>query len=310
MKSGLFIFVACIILSSCNQNQNTPYEENATRGNIKLGVDESFRLLLDTEIYTFSAFYQNAKIKPIYKNEVDIIDYFMKDSVRTIVTAKLLNKNQIDFLKSKSIIARTDTIAYDAVALIVNRKNPDSLIKLNKLKQIFSGYITNWRDINKSNNSGKIEMVFDNDKSANTRYFIEHLNLKEFPKNCYSAITNDEVINYVEKNTNAIGIISVNWISANSDSISNNFLKRIRVVGLTSELDPEGTSYYRPYPAYIADQSYPFIRKVYMITRESFLGLGTGFIAFVKGEKGQRIVLKSGLVPCTMPVRLVEMKSK
>jgi phosphate transport system substrate-binding protein len=310
MKSGMIMFIACLLMAACNQDPNTGNEENATRGNIKLGVDESFRLLIDTEIYTFSSFYENAKIKPVYKNEVDLIDDFMKDSVRTIVTAKLLTQNQLDYLKNKTIIARTDTIAHDAVAFIVNRGNPDSLILLNKLKQVFTGYISKWSDISKTNKSGTIEVVFDNNKSANARYMMERLNLKEFPKNCYSAKTNDEVINYVEKNVNAIGIISVNWISENNDSISNNFLKRIRVVGLTSEFDPEGTSYYRPYPAYILDQSYPFVRKIYMITRETFLGLGTGFVAFVKGEKGQRIVLKAGLVPCTMPTRLVEMKTK
>jgi phosphate transport system substrate-binding protein len=310
MKIGTILFIASLLMVACNQNPKDLNEENATRGNIKLGVDESFRLLIDTEIYTFSSFYENAKITPIYKNEVDIIDDFMKDSVRTIVTAKLLSKNQLDYLKNNAIIARTDTIAHDAVAFIINRGNPDSLILLNKMKQVFTGYISKWSDISKTNKSGNIEVVFDNNKSANTRYMMERLNLKELPKNCYSAKTNDEVINYVEKNVNAIGIISVNWISENNDSISNNFLKRIRVVGLTSEFDPEGTSYYRPYPAYILDQSYPFVRKIYMITRETFLGLGTGFVAFVKGEKGQRIVLKAGLVPCTMPTRLVEMKTK
>jgi phosphate transport system substrate-binding protein len=310
MKSGIYILIAAIVLISCNQTPNLKYNETATRGNIKIGVDESFRLLIDTEVFTFSALYKYANIKPLYKTEVEVLDDFMNDSVRTIVTAKLLNKNQVEYLKERSIIPKTDTIAMDAVAFIVNRKNTDSLIQINKLKQIFYGNVTNWNQITKGNNSGKIEVVFDNNKSANTRYFLEKLNLKEFPKNCYSAKTNDEVINYVEKNQNAIGIISVNWISENTDSTSNNFLKRISVVGLTAEFDPEGRQYYRPYPAYIKDESYPFIRKIYMITRETFTGLGSGFISFVKGEKGQRIILKAGLVPFTMPVRLVEMKNK
>jgi len=310
MKSGIIIFIVCLLMVSCNQSPNLKYNETATRGDIKIGVDESFKLLIDTEVFTFSALYDYANIKPLYKNEVEVLEDFMNDSVRTIVTAKLLTQNQIDYLRGKSIIPKTHTIAMDAVAFIVNRENPDSLIQINKLKQIFSGYLTSWSQLSKSNKSGEIEMVFDNNKSANARYFLERLNLKEFPKNCYSAKTNDEVINYVEKNPNAIGIISVNWISENTDSTSNNFLKRIRVVGLTAEFDPEGTQFYRPYPAYILDHSYPFTREIYMITRETFTGLGSGFIAFVKGEKGQRIVLKAGLVPFTMPTRLVEMKSK
>jgi phosphate transport system substrate-binding protein len=310
MKSGFILFIMFILFISCNQSQNSGYDETTTRGDIKIYVDESFRLLLDTEIFTFSVLYKYAKITATYKSEYDVINDFMKDSVRTIVTAKKLTQNQTDYLLSLKIVPKTSTIAIDAVAFIINIHNPDSLIQINKIKQVFGGTISNWKEMDTKNNSGKIEIVFDNNKSANARYFLEKLNLKEFPKNCYSANTNDEVINYVEKNKNAIGIISVNWISENSDSISNNFLKRIKVVGFTSELDPEGEEYFRPYPAYIANKSYPFIREVYMITRETFAGLGSGFISFVAGEKGQRIVLKAGLVPSTMPLRMVQIKSE
>lgn len=43
-----------------------------------------------------------------------------------------------------------------------------------------------------------------------------------------------------------------------------------------------------------------------MVSKEAYTGLGAGFTAFVASERGQRIVLKFGLVPATMPVRLVE----
>ena len=310
MKNGLILFLACILGISCNQTPNTTYNETATRGNIKISIDESFKMLMDSEIFTFSAEYIYAKITPRYKTEYEVIADFMNDSVKTIVTATKLTTQQIDYLRGKSIIPRTSTIAIDAVAFITNSKNPDSLIQINSLKQIFVGGVTDWNQIDKKNKNGKIEVVFDSNKSANARYFMEKLNLKAFPQNCYNANTNDEVINYVEKNVNAIGIVSVNWISENTDSISNNFLKRIKVVGLTSELDPEGSSYYRPYAAYIADKSYPFTREVNMITRETFTGLGSGFMSYVTGEKGQRIVLKAGLVPFTMPIRMVHMQSK
>jgi len=80
------------------------------------------------------------------------------------------------------------------------------------------------------------------------------------------------------------------------------------VVAVSSEFDTEGVEFTKPYQAYIADKSYPFIREVYMISRETFTGLGSGFISFVASDPGQRIILKSKLVPATMPVRLVEAK--
>jgi phosphate transport system substrate-binding protein len=308
MKKGIFILLISLVWFSCNQTPNTDYGETPTRGKINIDVDESFKMLMDTQIFTFTALYKYAFITPRYKSEFDVINDFMNDSVKTIVTALKLTANQEDYLKSLKIIPKTTHIATDALAFIIHKDNPDSLVQINNIRQIFAGGISDWSQINPKNKNGRIEVVFDSNKSANARYFKEKLNLKEFPSNCYSANTNDEVINYVEKNKNAIGIISVNWISENTDSVSNNFLKRVRVIGLTSEFDPEGNSYYRPYAAYIADKSYPFTREIYMITRETFDGLGSGFIRFVAGEKGQRIVLKAGLVPATMPIRLVQLK--
>ena len=66
------------------------------------------------------------------------------------------------------------------------------------------------------------------------------------------------------------------------------------------------SGFYQPYQAYIAQKSYPLVRDIMMISREARSGLASGFMAFVASDKGQRIVLKSGLVPATMPIRIVE----
>ena len=68
--------------------------------------------------------------------------------------------------------------------------------------------------------------------------------------------------------------------------------------------------YYQPYQAYLAGNEYPLLRDVVMISREARSGLATGFMAFVASDKGQRIVLKSGLVPATMPIRIVEVNNE
>ena len=47
-----------------------------------------------------------------------------------------------------------------------------------------------------------------------------------------------------------------------------------------------------------------------MHSRESFTGLGSGFVSFVAGEKGQRIILKSGLIPATMPIRIIQVNNE
>jgi phosphate transport system substrate-binding protein len=86
------------------------------------------------------------------------------------------------------------------------------------------------------------------------------------------------------------------------------FIRKVRVVAVSQQLASDG-SYYRPYQGSIYDKSYPFVREIYFISRETFKGLGSGFIQWATAEQGQRIVLKSGLVPATMPIRLVEIKN-
>jgi phosphate transport system substrate-binding protein len=83
----------------------------------------------------------------------------------------------------------------------------------------------------------------------------------------------------------------------------------VNVLAISQEFANDG-SYYRPHQGFIADKSYPFIREVYMTSRETFAGLGSGFIQWATGEQGQRIVLKSGLVPATMPIRLVQVRTE
>ena len=48
---------------------------------------------------------------------------------------------------------------------------------------------------------------------------------------------------------------------------------------------------------------YPLTRSLYVINCEGGTGLGTGFASFIAGERGQRIVLKSGLLPDSIPSR-------
>jgi len=296
-------------LFSCHR-QSKILDETPTRGNIKISVDESYTLLIEAEKYTFEALYQYAKINVNYKNEVDVINDFINDSVRFIILNRKLTTDQENYLKSKQIIVRTTKVAYDALAFIVNKQNPDSNIRFDQLKDIFQGKINTWKKINSNSELRKITVVFDNEKSGNVRYLKDKFEIgNSFPDYCFAVNNNNDVISYVEKNKEAIGVISVNWISDKHDSVTIGFLDIIRVASIGEIGNTDGTgSFYKPILGNIALNNYPFTRDVYAICRESFSGLGTGFASFIAGDQGQRIVKLSGLVPATMPIRIIEVK--
>jgi len=304
---GISCIPISILFGSCNSGGKQGYDETPTRGNIKISVDESYERIIDSQIYAFTSFYQYAKITPSYKPEFDIINDFMNDSVKLIITNKQLTEQQIKTLRDTLVIARTTAFAFDALALIVNKENRDTLLTFQNVKDIFLGNIKTWQDIKSKSKLGKISVVFDNTKSGNVRYFKEKFEITgKLPENFYAVNTNEEVVNFIAKNPNALGIISINWISDKDDPQSRKFTKNIRVLAISPSYD--NTSYYLPEQGAIYNKMYPFTREVYLISRETFAGLGSGFVQWVTHDQGQRIILKSGLVPSVSPVRLIQVK--
>ena len=80
--------------------------------------------------------YQRAQVKPEYKPEFDVVNDFMNDSVKVMVTSRKLSDNQLQYLREKLIVGRTITFAYDALALITNKENPDTLVTYNNVRDI------------------------------------------------------------------------------------------------------------------------------------------------------------------------------
>jgi phosphate transport system substrate-binding protein len=307
--TGLFLITLIILLAGCGgdvlNSKDTP-----TTGKIKVGVDDSYKLMMDAELYTFESLYKYARIDTVIGTEADIIDGFMKDSLPLIIVNRKLTKEEEQYLVSRQFIPKTTKIAYDALAFIVNNENPDTMLFYDQIADIFNGKIVNWKQINpKKSLKDSIKIVFDNYKSGNPRYLREKFNLSKLPATCFAVNNNAEVINFVEKNKNAVGIVSVNWISDPADTVSHGFLKRIKVVRISGPGDNvPGTNFYSPHPGYIVQGDYPFTREVFCINRQTYHGLAYGFSAFIAGEKGQLIILRCGLVPASQPVRLVEIK--
>lgn len=301
--------IALLMLAAACGNGSQKETDTFTAGRIRIAADDSYRLMIEAELYTFESLYRHATIDTIFTSESDVIDLFMKDSVPFIMVNRKLTQDEEQFLRSRQIIPKTTKVAYDAVVFIVNKNNPDTAFSYDQIKSIFTGKIQRWKEINPTSVIGKLKVIFDNYKSGNPRYFKEKFGLDSFPSTCFAVSNNDEVIRYVERNPDALGVISVNWISDPQDTVSNNFLSLIKVAGISNEgnTGPEA-SYYKPYQAYIAEEFYPFTREVFCINRQTYRGLAYGLAAFIAGEKGQMIILRAGMVPATMPVRIVEIK--
>ena len=304
--------VPCIIFiaSLLGCNREGKIEDTPTSGTIKISVDEAFQPIIDSHIYTFQKFYKYAKVNASYKSESETVKDLLQDSARLVVISRQLTESEKQVFAQQKITPRVTKIAVDGVALITNPNNTDTTFTLSELKDIFTGKIKNWRQLNPTSKLSDITIVFDNTGSSTARYITDSVTNKQpLPSNTFAAKTNKALIEYVAKNPNALGVVGVNWISDFDDSTAIGFLRKIKVAAISSNPDKNVTDdYFQPFQGYLVQKSYPLLRDVYIISREARAGLGTGFASFVAGDKGQRIILKSGLIPATAPVRIISIK--
>lgn len=299
LATGLLGFVSC-------NNTETPLS-TPTSGSTNISIDESFQPIMESMVGTFESIYDRADIEADYKSEGEVLKDFLNDSTRVVILSRELTSAEEASFNQKKLIPRTTKIAIDAVALITNPNNPDTLLTMEEVRSIFSGEVTSWKGLDEGSALGDITIVFDNNNSSTARYVRDSLTTNQkLPGNTFAANSHKALIDYVAENENAMGVIGVNWISDLDDSTAISFLNKINVLGLSKESNPQTTeSFYQPYQAYIAQGVYPLRRFLYVISTEGRAGLGTGFASFVGGDQGQRIFLKSGLVPATMPVRVI-----
>lgn len=306
-------FLLPVVLASfaCQEGNRKKHTDTTTSGSITVSVDEGLKPIIEAQKDVFEALYPNAKLHMVYTNEYDAINLLATDSARiAIVTREMLPDEKSNFDKRK-IVPRNIVIGYDAIAIILNRQCKDTIFTLAQIKSLLDGSFQTWKDVNPNNAPAPLRIIFDDGKSGAVRHLKDSLlNGKTLAKHCYALKSNQLVIDEVEKDKNTIGIIGVSWISDRDDSTTTSFLKRIRVAEIVP-VNPETAEArtMKPYQAYIALKQYPLYRKIYIVNPEGRYGLGTGFASFINSDKGQRIILKSGLVPANVPVRIIQLNN-
>ncbi|MDE5987062.1 MAG: substrate-binding domain-containing protein [Prevotella sp.] len=304
MKKVIYISLLIFMttLGACqNKSKSGGRTDTYASGEMTVMCDESFSPIINEEIKVFHATYPDAQVTPEYTNELDAFNALMEQKVHLIITARNYSEKQLDFFKSNGLQPRYFPLGYDGLAFIINKDNVDSCIHVNDIKRILSGVVRNWNEINEGSKLGEIDVVFDNAKSAAVHWAVDSI-LGGKPinsPNITAVNTSAEVINYVEKTKNAIGIIGSNWLNDKRDTTNVTFNKNINVM---SVCQVEGAkagemNSWKPYQLYLLDGRYPFARTVYALLVDPYHGLPVGFANFMQSPIGQKIILKSALLP-------------
>jgi phosphate transport system substrate-binding protein len=282
-------FLLLFFVYACNQGNAPKKEETILKGSTSIFVDETLTPIMEEQVAVFENNYE-AKIKLISKSESETVNSLFNEKGAIAVLSRNLTTEELKTFKQRKINPKVTPFAIDAVAFITNKSSKDSLIALKDVISFMQG---------KSIPSIK-GLVFDNLNSSTARYLNSLAGIKTIPeKGVFSFKTNDEVIKHVSENDGMIGVVGVNWLSQPQPDMQKyvDNVSALSVKGLT------GDGYFLPSQNNIAEKKYPLARDLYIINCQGYSGLGMGFASFVGGDVGQRIILKSGLLPVRIPTR-------
>ncbi len=312
MKHYWLLFIPLLFgLISCQDKPKDGRTDTYSSGVITIAADESFEPIVQQEIDVFEGLYPSASIVPRYVTEVEAVNLLLRDSLRLAITSRRLTQSEMVSFHSRKFFPQEIKLATDGLALIVNKSNPDTLISVSTIQKILTGKVTKWKDIYASSKLRNITIVFDNKNSSTVRFAVDSIcKGKPLSNNVKALKTNPEVINYVAHNPDAIGVIGVNWLSDKNDSTGLSFTKEVQVMSVSYSDDATPENSYKPYQAYLFYGNYPLVRSIYALMNDPRNALPWGFSSFLSSDRGQRIILKSGLVPATQPIRVVHVKDE
>lgn len=292
MKILLIIFCWGVIFVGCKQFKTADGDkrDSPTNGTIFISVDESFKPVMEEQIKVYESSFPNTKIIASYKSEADCFKDLQNDSTRMIFVARGLTNKEADAYKNQLLYKPLyGVLAYDAVALIINRQSPDSIFTLQDIRNILSG-------------KKRVTAVMDGKNATSTVRFLMDSVLKgdSLGKNVVASKSSKDVINIVSKNPGVIGFVGLSWVGNGYDKEQLKNLKTIRY-GLVECLKcAEKDAFAAPSQYSITYSQYPLARPLYYILKENATGLGTGFMNFLGLERGQLIFRRSFLVPAKM----------
>lgn len=173
-------------------------------------------------------------------------------------------------------------IAYDALAVVVNPANKVSQLTREQLEGIFTGKITNWKQV--GGDDMKI-IVYSRETSSGTYEFFKEsvLKKKNFANSALMMPATGAVVQSVSQTKGAIGYIGLAYIE-----------KTVKPIKVSYD---KGKTFVAPNVENAKNKSYPVTRPLYYYYLSGVQGKINPFINFIESAEGQAIVLKEGYVP-------------
>jgi len=202
--------------------------------------------------------------------------------------SRQIKEEEIAEAEANGIEPVEHVVAGDAIAVVVHPTNPVQELTIAQLSDIFSGKITNWREV--GGEDRPIVLLSRESNSGTHVFFLEQVvrqgdkeNTTLFSPDTLLMPSSEGISAEVRQNPNAIGYDGLGYVTPDQ-----------KVLGVATAA---GGAYVIPSVETVKDGSYPIARGLYIYTAGEPQGAVQEYLDWIMGPEGQAIVLDLGFVP-------------
>lgn len=276
MKLIISLFLTTLILLvGCNkkneENNNTNTTTTTPSGNVTVSGSTSVGPLMEKEAEKFKI--NNSGIN-VEVNQIGS-SAGIKDAINGTVEIGMSSRDLKEEEVAEGLVEVE--VAFDGMAVITSKNNKISSLKLSEVKDIYTGKITNWKDI--GGKDSQIVVVSREDGSGTRDAFQEIVGYEsqELYKESIIGDGSGNIKTTVAGNDHAIGFISFEYIDDSVNAVK------------IDDISPTAQN--------VKNGEYKLSRPFLLVYKEENLKEnGNKLIDFILSEEGQKIVEESGLI--------------
>jgi phosphate transport system substrate-binding protein len=198
-----------------------------------------------------------------------------------------IKAEEVEQAQGKGFAPQEYVVARDAIAVLVNPENPVDELTLEQIADIYSGKISNWKEV--GGEDRPIVRLSRETNSGTHVYFLEHV-LRHGDKNDKTLFSTDTLLlpssegisAEIRQNPNALGYDGLGYVTPD-----------LKVIAVAAP----GKPYVRPSVETVNNGAYPIARDLYMYTAGEASGALADYLQWVLGPEAQALVASLGFVP-------------
>ncbi len=285
---SVYLTVLIVLFTSCSSTSPSSTDANAASAYIENKGSDTIVNLALAWAERYQSEHPDIRISVTGGGSGTGIAALINGTVGIANASRKISDDEAKQAEGKGIKPVEFVIARDAIAVIVNPENPVGELTLQQISDIYSGKISNWKEI--GGDDRPIVRLSRETNSGTHVYFLETVLRLGDKKNktFFSADTlllpsSEGIINEVRSNPNAIGYDGLGYVP-----------KDLKVIGIATQA---GKPYVLPSVATVNDKTYPVARDLYMYTAGEPSGAIKAYLEWIVSSEAQKIVSDLGFVP-------------